>query len=1165
MIRWKTNLPSILGGCGSAALLTLTTHAIIPTSYPTGAGPATVQYGSDGKLVYTCEPNGDRIPDFSNCGYGGGGIAIPTNIPLAAILAPISGDNRSQIQAAINALSAQPLGPNGFRGAIVLRRGIYPFAGTLQINASGIVLRGEGSGAGGTILRRIDSNADAINIVNNPKTSRSKVPGTTHNITNSYVPVGARWFALDSASGLAVGDEIVVSRPQTEAWVDYMHMGAVTNGGTGDWQSGDASINWDRAITEIDGNRIRVDTPLTEAIERQWTTGQVYKYTWPSRLINVGIEDLRADCLTGTDDLGNTDGNFLTMTFVKNGWVRRCYNDRMRGHPMKVSSCKWVTIEDFVSYHNPLPAGHSGASIQMFTGDYADQVLYHRITASSGGFEFSAGRQCPGPIVFSESQVPKGFASSGPHMQWNNGFLWDILEMDHSIAVQLQSRGWNGGNHLAWNCETHANLNFERPPGAHLWIQGCQAPGTWSSPRAWTLPYGATNAEVLSWGVHLEPASLYRAQLAERVGPQQALAVLGRPDGANHFVLTATPEIRTVAAGQGHSFGIQMTVAPDYAGSNVTFSASGLPAGASAGFSPPSLNADGVSTLTVATTDSTPVGIYNVKVIGAGTFPKYSGGTHALAHPVFIRLSITNANDFSLSATPASQTVMAGSNVAFTVSMTVTNNFSNRVDLSVSGLPLHAAASLDPPSLTGAGTTTLSLSTSNSTPDGTYTVTIIGTSGGASSGAAVNLTVTPPPGSLPPEWTARDIGIMTNAGYGNFLNDVFTLKGSGAGITGAADQFQYVFQPWIGDAVITARLLSQSNTHAWAESGVMIRETTNTNSRFVGVLLTPSSGLVLQYRSVPGGNVATPVTISGITAPYWVRLARYGNTLTGYRSANGTDWTQVGSIGVIMAANLTLGLAVTSHDTNKLNGTLFDHVSLGTPGFAVAVAPDSRTVTGGGGASFTVSVAAANSFNGLIGLSAAGLPQEASAAFSVPSVNGSGAATLVVTTSNTTLGGSYTLVITGTSGDLVESATVALNVTAADTDSDGVPDPWMVQYFGHPTGQAGDNSRPADDADKDGMSNRSEYLAGTKPTDPASNLKIIDLAAQGDRGWISWRAIGGKSYIVQEATAIGGPDGFTDISDRIEVLDEGESLTDFVVPGGATNNLNRFYRIRLEP
>jgi len=59
-----------------------------------------------------------------------------------------------------------------------------------------------------------------------------------------------------------------------------------------------------------------------------------------------------------------------------------------------------------------------------------------------------------------------------------------------------------------------------------------------------------------------------------------------------------------------------------------------------------------------------------------------------------------------------------------------------------------------------------------------------------------------------------------------------------------------------------------------------------------------------------------------------------------------------------------------------------------------------------------------------------------------------------------------------------------------DSDADGIQDWWMVQYFGHPTGQAGDHSLATDDANLDGRSNLQEYLAGTNPT---------NLVALGDR------------------------------------------------------------------
>lgn len=93
------------------------------------------------------------------------------------------------------------------------------------------------------------------------------------------------------------------------------------------------------------------------------------------------------------------------------------------------------------------------------------------------------------------------------------------------------------------------------------------------------------------------------------------------------------------------------------------------------------------------------------------------------------------------------------------------------------------------------------------------------------------------------------------------------------------------------------------------------------------------------------------------------------------------------------------------------------------------------------------------------------------------------------------------------------------NLPALDSDSDGISDWWMIEYFGHPTGQAGDLSLAQDDADGDGMSNLQEYLAGTDPTVPSSVLAVnIARGASGTNAVLNWTAAPGKSYQILSAT-----------------------------------------------
>ena len=64
-----------------------------------------------------------------------------------------------------------------------------------------------------------------------------------------------------------------------------------------------------------------------------------------------------------------------------------------------------------------------------------------------------------------------------------------------------------------------------------------------------------------------------------------------------------------------------------------------------------------------------------------------------------------------------------------------------------------------------------------------------------------------------------------------------------------------------------------------------------------------------------------------------------------------------------------------------------------------------------------------------------------------------------------------------------------------DTDGDGIPDWWMLQYFGHATGLASDNSRAQDSAANDGVSNLTKYLRGADPrlTPTQDNTNLVQL------------------------------------------------------------------------
>src|SRR5258708_13222588 len=204
----------------------------------------------------------------------------------------------------------------------------------------------------------------------------------------------------------------------------------------------------------------------------------------------------------------------------------------------------------------------------------------------------------------------------------------------------------------------------------------------------------------------------------------QMLPVVAQPD----FSVAATPSSRTIPPGTGTNYSVSVTPSNGFTG-NVTFSVTGLPAGATASFNPSGVTGSGSSTMSVSTSSSTPMGSYPLTITAT------SGN---LTHSTQVTLAVA---DFSIAASPSSQTVNRGSKTTFTVSVTAMGPFSAAVSFTVSGLPTRPTSSFSPPSLAGSRTTTLTISTKPRTATGTYPLTIKATGGGLTHSTTVNLVI----------------------------------------------------------------------------------------------------------------------------------------------------------------------------------------------------------------------------------------------------------------------------------------------------------------------------------------------------------------------------------------------------------------------------------------
>src|SRR5258705_13298829 len=154
---------------------------------------ARVHLDAKGPLVYPADAQDNRIPDYSNAGYKGGGVPLPI-VPVVLTISPIPGDNTANIQAAIDAVGAMPVQADGYRGTVLLTAGTYRIDGTIRLNQSGVVLSGAGDGAdpaSNTILQRTGPSQATIIVAGSGINDnfQTEVAGTRRQITTPRGPV----------------------------------------------------------------------------------------------------------------------------------------------------------------------------------------------------------------------------------------------------------------------------------------------------------------------------------------------------------------------------------------------------------------------------------------------------------------------------------------------------------------------------------------------------------------------------------------------------------------------------------------------------------------------------------------------------------------------------------------------------------------------------------------------------------------------------------------------------------------------------------------------------------------------------------------------------------------------------------------------------------------
>jgi hypothetical protein len=512
------------------------TITLAPSSEPASQW---IYYDSGGNLVYQAlDAQGDELMDFSTAGYEQGAGAIPT-APVEATVSPSGGDDTADIQNAIDAVSAMTLNATtGLRGAVLLEPGSYTVSSSLMITASGVVLRGSGSGTSPSSNTVITMAAAAtpypLIVMGTSGNAPSYISSTT--ITDAYVPAGTLTVDVASTSGLSVGTTVIITRPVTSAWVSFMGMTAADLGTT----CGGSPCNWidvgsdelrtDRTITAINGNQITLDAPMSDSINSTYCGvdgATLQAYTFSGRISQVGVENLSAIAPAPPNDLVPPTPSYqLVVTYsVLNAWARNlAAQDTLQSVDIE-SYSKQVTVSNVAITHTVTQT--DDAKFEEFYLAGATQVLMDTVSdVADNMFFFSTSSATQGPNVL-RNGVFQGNTSVEPHQRWATGLLVEntaVTAIPGSTQGNINlldrgnhgsGQGWAIGWGVVWNSSAN-QFTIQQPPGSENWCIGCvgtqvtsAAPGGSS-----VLPQGAIDSS----GTNVFPTSLYQAQLTQRLG-----------------------------------------------------------------------------------------------------------------------------------------------------------------------------------------------------------------------------------------------------------------------------------------------------------------------------------------------------------------------------------------------------------------------------------------------------------------------------------------------------------------------------------------------------------------------------------------------------------------------------------------------------------------------
>ncbi|KAI8721424.1 Pectate-lyase-3 domain-containing protein [Fusarium sp. LHS14.1] len=420
-------------------------------------------------------PNGDKFPDFSFSGYRNSEVSLPT-VNTAAITLSFPNksynDIRPLIQKAIDSVASSG------GGVVELPSGSFPISAGIQLR-SHVTVRGSKTGET-TLILKGQSSKPVFTLGSVGNASKATF-GAKAAIIDNYVPIGSSIVNIQSNTGLSVNQTVYISRAATESWIKSNGMGDLVRDGTAQtWITANKNIMSPNVIKAIEGTKLTLQIPLTDALYSKYMSPQVWAYTPPGLYSEMGLQNLRIqvpNTCSGAS-LSNDTCNFAAVKFpawTVDSWARGLKLEGFNRFFDVDTDASRITIQEVEMNRNQDIEGRALPIDILLQGS---QVLVQDCKQvglpTARCFSVATDSLAAGPNTVIRHSTMSDVQTIYPHERWAHGLLVEMT----SVPTLFVNRASNGTGHgwainagVGWNLRGEAIV--QSPPLGVNWCIGC--------------------------------------------------------------------------------------------------------------------------------------------------------------------------------------------------------------------------------------------------------------------------------------------------------------------------------------------------------------------------------------------------------------------------------------------------------------------------------------------------------------------------------------------------------------------------------------------------------------------------------------------------------------------------------------------------------------------